>query len=73
MLRSKLDSAKIFKRWVTSEVLPSIRKNGGYISNQENKTSEQILADALVVTQKVIAEREALVNKQQEELLHCST
>ncbi|MBS7004311.1 MAG: hypothetical protein KH199_11465 [Enterocloster clostridioformis] len=32
VLSSKLPNAKKFKRWVTSEVLPSIRKNGGYIS-----------------------------------------
>lgn len=30
---SKLESAKRFKRWVTSEVLPTIRKTGGYINN----------------------------------------
>ena len=30
MLRSKLESAKAFKRWVTSQVLPSIRKTGRY-------------------------------------------
>ena len=35
ILGSKLPSAKRFKHWVTSEVLPSIRKNGGYITNQE--------------------------------------
>ncbi len=33
---SKLESAKAFKRWVTGTVLPSIRKNGGYIMGQEN-------------------------------------
>ena len=32
ILSSKLDSAKAFKRWVTSEVLPSIRKHGAYMS-----------------------------------------
>lgn len=32
ILSSKLPTAKQFKRWVTSEVLPSIRKNGGYIA-----------------------------------------
>ena len=31
VLSSKLPSAKAFKRWVTSEVLPQIRKTGGYI------------------------------------------
>lgn len=33
MLRSKLPQAKDFKRWVTSEVLPKIRKHGGYLTN----------------------------------------
>lgn len=31
ILSSKLESAKRFKRWVTSEVLPCIRKHGGYL------------------------------------------
>ena len=35
ILSSKLPQAKEFKRWVTTEVLPSIRKNGGYIKNQK--------------------------------------
>lgn len=51
---SKLQSAKKFKKWVTSEVLPSIRKNGGYITNQENMTPEQIVANALIVAQNII-------------------
>ena len=37
ILSSKLDSAKRFKRWVTSEVLPQIRKNGRYELEQHNK------------------------------------
>lgn len=35
ILRSKLPSAKQFKRWVTSEILPSIRKTGGYVGDVE--------------------------------------
>lgn len=35
ILSSKLPSAKKFKRWVTSEVLPTIRKTGGYVANEE--------------------------------------
>lgn len=35
IFRSKLESAKRFKHWVTSEVLPSIRKTGGYVNNDE--------------------------------------
>lgn len=42
MLRSKLPQAKDFKRWVTSEVLPSIRKHGGYLTREK---VEEILAD----------------------------
>ena len=34
VLSSKLPTAKAFKRWITSEVIPSIRKNGGYIAGQ---------------------------------------
>ncbi len=49
---SKLVSAKKFKHWVTSEVLPSIRKNGGYFANQENRSSEQILANAVLTEKK---------------------
>ena len=55
---SKLDKAKEFKHWVTSEVLPSIRKNGGYIQNQENLTPEQIVANALIVANKIIADKD---------------
>lgn len=51
---SKLKTAKQFRKWVTSEVLPSIRQNGGYIVNQENLNEEELLAKALVVAQRVI-------------------
>lgn len=43
---SKLEKAKEFKHWVTAEILPSIRKNGGYIQNQEQMTPEEIVANA---------------------------
>lgn len=56
-----MGKAKEFKRWVTSEVLPSIRKNGGYIQKQEQMTPEQIVANALIVANKIIAEKEAKI------------
>ena len=46
--------AKLFKRWVTFEVLPSIRKHGGYIAGQEQDSPELIMAKALMVAQSVI-------------------
>lgn len=58
ILSSKLPSAKEFKHWVTSEVLPSIRKNGAYIRNQENMTPAEIVARGLIAAQNIIEERE---------------
>lgn len=58
ILSSKLPSAKEFKHWVTSEVLPSIRKNGAYIRNQENMTPAEIVAHGLIAAQKIIEDKE---------------
>ena len=49
ILSSKLPGAKKFKHWVTSEVLPSIRRNGGYIANQENLSDSELMAKDLLV------------------------
>lgn len=63
ILSSKLPTAKQFKRWVTSEVLPSIRKNGGYISGQEQLTPSELMAKALLVANKTLAERDARISE----------
>lgn len=63
IIGSKLDSAKRFKHWVTSDVLPSIRKNGGYIANQENMTPEQIVANALIVAQNIISQKDKQIEE----------
>lgn len=55
---SKLPSAKQFKRWVTSEVLPSIRKTGGYIATRNDDTPEEIMARAIMVAQETIKKKE---------------
>ena len=62
---SSLDSAKSFKHWVTSEVLPSIRKNGGYIAGQETLSDEELMARALLVANNKIAERDSVIQRQQ--------
>lgn len=62
VLGSKLITAKKFKRWVTSEVLPSIRKTGGYIAGQDQLTPEELMAKALQVANKTLAEREARIS-----------
>ena len=47
ILSSKLESAQRFQHWVTSEVLPSIRKQGGYLMLKQGETDEQLMARAL--------------------------
>lgn len=61
ILSSKLPQAKDFKRWITTEVLPSIRKNGGYLKNQEHMSNEEILANAVLFANHLIAEKEKII------------
>ena len=63
ILSSKLPGAKEFKRWVTSEVIPSIRKTGGYIKGQETMTPDELMAKALMVAQQTLADREARISQ----------
>lgn len=66
ILSSTLPSAKKFKKWVTSEVLPSIRKNGGYIYGQENMSEDELLSRALILANSRILSLESK-NEQLEE------
>lgn len=61
ILRSDKPNAKKFRKWVTSEVLPSIRKNGGYIAGQETLSDDELLSKALLVAQKKIDEKNQLI------------
>lgn len=61
ILSSKLPQAKEFKKWITTEVLPSIRKNGGYIKNQEKMSNEEILANAVLLANHLIAQKEKII------------
>lgn len=54
IMSSKLPKAKLFKRWVTSEVLPSIRKNGGYLAGQEDMNEDEIMAKAILYANRKI-------------------
>lgn len=55
ILRSNSNRAKPMQKWVTSEVLPAIRKTGGYIVSKPEDTPEIIMARALIVAQDTIA------------------
>ena len=69
ILSSKLDSAKRFKHWVTAEVLPSIRKSGGYIAGQNEMSDTELLAKALLVAQRQIEQRNAQIAEMQPKAL----
>ena len=57
--KSELAGAERFESWIFDEVLPSIRRTGGYIQGQESMSPEELMARALVVAQKTLADREA--------------
>lgn len=61
VLSSKLPGAKRFRRWVTGEVLPSIRKDGGYIKTAPGMTDADIMARAILLAQKTIEGQKAQI------------
>jgi anti-repressor protein len=65
IFQSRKDSAERFTDWVTGEVLPSIRKNGGYIAGQETMSDEELMAKALLVANNKIAERDRVIEQKQ--------
>lgn len=66
--RSKLPAAERFEKWVFDEVLPSIRKNGGYIAGQETMTDDELLANALMVAQRKIEARDKQIEVQEKQI-----
>lgn len=62
ILRSDKPQAKPFRKWVTAEVLPSIRRTGGYIQGQDTLSPAELMAKALMVAQQTLAERDARIS-----------
>lgn len=65
IFQSRKESAERFTEWVTGEVLPSIRKNGGYIAGQETMSDDELMAKALLVANNKIAERDKIIEQKQ--------
>ena len=65
ILESRKPQAKQFRKWVTSEVLPSIRKQGGYMIARPDESDEVILARALQIMQATLQRRDELIAKLQ--------
>ena len=64
VLDSKLPSALMFKDWVTSVVLPQIRKTGGYIPVNEGESEEEMIRNAEQILRATLKEKENLLEKQ---------
>ena len=63
ILDSRKPEAKAFRKWVTSEVLPSIRKTGGYIATTSTMTDTEIMAKAILLANNTIEQRNARIKE----------
>ena len=64
ILDSRKPSARDFRKWVTSEVLPQIRKMGGYIPLHEDDDEKTILAKAVTILQRTLKQKDDLLEAQ---------
>lgn len=64
ILDSRKPSAKAFRKWVTSEVLPQIRKTGGYIPLDNEDDEKMILAKALKILNRTLQQKDELIEAQ---------
>ena len=64
ILSSKLPQAREFKHWVTSVVLPQIRKTGGYIPIKEEDDEKTILCKALSIMKRTVEQKDKLLEEQ---------
>lgn len=68
IFKSRKPSAIAFKDWVTDEVLPQIRKTGGYIPVDSNDTEAEIMAKALLIAQQTLQKKDELLKQKDKEL-----
>ncbi len=62
-MKAKNETAEKFQALVADEIIPSIRKHGGYIAGQEQLSPEELMAKALLVANKTLADREARISE----------
>ncbi len=68
VMRSKLPEAERFQDWVCEDILPSIRKTGGYMLTTENDTPDTIMAKAILIAQQKINEQEQRIANQSKQI-----
>lgn len=64
VLKSRKPEARAFKRWVTHEVLPAIRRDGGYMVARAGETPEETMARAVLIAQRTIERQDATIERQ---------
>lgn len=69
VMRSKLPAAEQFEEWVVGTVLPSIRKHGGYITNQELMSPDELMAHGLKAAESIIAEKQRVIESQEQKII----
>lgn len=67
-MKAKNEVAERFQTKVADEIIPSIRKHGGYIVGQESMTDDELLEKAILVAQRKIAERDRIIARKQERI-----
>lgn len=73
IFQSRKPEAEEFTEWVTNEVLPSIRKNGGYIAGQETLSDDELIQKALLVATNKLKEREKQLEEQRQKVLFANS
>lgn len=69
ILRSDSPKSHPFRKWVTNDVLPSIRKNGGYILNQDKLTNEELQSKMIKVYENIISDKDRQLDEKQQRIL----
>lgn len=68
VLKSRKPEAKAFQRWVTHEVLPSIRKQGAYVYSNGTESDDVLMARGLLAAQTIIDKKNALIERKEREI-----
>ena len=71
ILGSRKPEAKQFKRWITHDVLPSIRRTGGYIAAKVDDTPEEIMARALLIANDTIQRQKKQIEADRPKVSYC--
>jgi prophage antirepressor-like protein len=69
ILRSNVQRAERFQAWVTEDVLPAIRKTGGYIMGEEKMSEDELVLAAMQVLQRKVEEKQRKIEEQQQQII----